>query len=84
MPRSQYSPFDRNGEDLVFRDPDFHELAYQIAMGEHTFDLFLTSLGWHLVYTTAEYELEVLLEYGPELQGYGTITRKARPKQDRL
>lgn len=80
-PRYLHSAFYRNGEDIVFYDKEFHELAYQIAMGEHQYRFELSVLGWHLFFTTPNYELEVLLEYGPYRKGDGKIkTRKPTPK----
>jgi hypothetical protein len=53
----------RNGEDLVFYEVDFHDLAYQIATGNHSFKREISNIGWHLIFTTPEYVLKVNIEY---------------------
>ncbi|HEY4649775.1 MAG TPA: hypothetical protein VIG72_00090 [Pontibacter sp.] len=70
------SAFYRNGEDLIFYDKEFHEWAYQIAMGPHEFEWSFSTLGFHLHFTTPEYELEVILEYGPYREGSSQIKLK--------
>jgi hypothetical protein len=61
----------RNGEDIIFYEPEFHDLAHQIATGEHSYQFEISVLGWHLFFTTATHKLEILYSY-EDSGKYGT------------
>lgn len=70
-----HSAYYRNGEDIVFYEPEFHELAYQIAMNKHTYEFSISNLGWHLHFRTPAYELEIVEESW--WKGYAKLIVKA-------
>jgi hypothetical protein len=63
MVKTLFSAWFRNGEDIIFYDSDFNDLAYQIATGEHAFSREISNLGWHLHFSTTKHVLEVVYTY---------------------
>jgi hypothetical protein len=63
MGKYLFSAWYRNGEDIVFYDKEFHDLAYQIATGEHLYEFEISNIGWHYFFTTPEYVLKVTWDY---------------------